>query len=223
MSPVKHASRVPRRSRPVIRGYGIPDHDDGMLAWNDVSDRIAQARTYWIGTVDQHDQPHAVPIWGIWVDATLFFDGAPHVRWVRNLETNPKAVVHLESGTEVVILEGLVIRLPQLDAAALPRVAAASEAKYGGKFEDHGCLALHPDVVYAWTSFPADATRFHFDARQTDRHYVATLVPAESGAEGENAWDVLDTLAGTVEAPEDWSAERKEGSMRTDEGTGTAV
>ncbi len=42
---------------------------------------------------------------------------------------------------------------------------------------------------------------------ETDRRYVATLVPAESGAEGENAWDVLDTLAGTVEAPADWAAE----------------
>ncbi len=42
---------------------------------------------------------------------------------------------------------------------------------------------------------------------EPDRRYVATLVPAESGAEGENAWDVLDMLAGTVEAPGDWAAE----------------
>ena len=134
-----------------------------MLLWSVVSERIAQARNYWVGTVDPHAQPHAVPIWGIWTDNSLFFDGAPSVRWVRNLEANPKVVVHLESGNDVVILEGTVTRLPRLDAAVLPRVAAASEAKYGGAFEDRGCLVLHPKVVYAWTIFPADATRFRFD------------------------------------------------------------
>ncbi len=68
--------------------------------------------------------------------------------------------MHLESGGNVVILEGSVVRLPCLDPSVLPKVAAGSEAKYGGTFTDRGCLALHPHVVYAWTSFPAGATRF---------------------------------------------------------------
>lgn len=161
MGPDRHA---PRRSRPSLAGYGFPENEEGLLAWVDVSERLARARTYWVGTVDANEQPHAVPVWGIWVDDTLFFDGAAHTRWVRNLHANPNVVVHLESGDEVVIVEGNVERLPQLDAAVLPRVAAASEAKYGGSFEDRGCLALRPRVAYAWTSFPADATCFQFDA-----------------------------------------------------------
>ncbi len=96
----------PRRSRPAIPGYSIPHDEDGMRAWSDVSAQIAQARQYWVGTVDTRGQPHAVPTWGIWVDTTLFFDGGPQVRWVRNLVVNPKVVVHLESGENVVILEG---------------------------------------------------------------------------------------------------------------------
>ena len=150
----------PQRSRPDGPGYNIPDDEEGMRAWVAVSEQIAQARTYWVGTVDPQGQPHAVPIWGIWIETTLYFDGGSRVRWVRNLATNPKVVVHLESGDNVVILEGSVVRLPHLDPRVLPMVAAASEAKYGGRFVGRGCLALHPHLAYAWTSFPTDATRF---------------------------------------------------------------
>lgn len=152
----------PTRSRPYIRGYGIPEHEDGMLSWEEVSNRIAQARNYWIGTTGADGQPHTVPLWGIWIDDTLYFDGAPHTRWGRNLAANPKVVVHLESGDEVVILEGTVVDVPRLAPSLYARVAEASAAKYGGPFEDHGCYTLRPRVAYAWTSFPADATRFQF-------------------------------------------------------------
>jgi hypothetical protein len=162
MSTTDPGAREPRRSRPVIRDYGVPESDEGMLAWSEVSARIAEARNYWIATVGPDGKPHTMPIWAIWVDNTLFFDGAPHVRWVRNLAVNPQAVVHLESGTEVVIIHGTTSRLPRLDPAVLPRVAAASEQKYGGTFEDHGSLVLRPSVVYAWNAFPTDATRFDF-------------------------------------------------------------
>ncbi len=153
-----------------------------MLAWTDVSNHIAQARNYWVGTVDADGQPHAVPIWAIWIETTLFFDGAPQVRWVRNLAANPKVVVHLESGDKVVILEGSVVRLPHLDPRVLPMVAAASEAKYGGTFKDRGCLALHPQVVYAWTSFPADATASAGGRIERRRHHqrVEALAPCSA-------------------------------------------
>lgn len=154
----------PRRSRPHMPGYGVPKTRKGMLEWSDVSERIAAARTYWIGSTGPGGQPHAVPVWGIWVADTLFFDGAPHARWVRNLAANPLAVAHLESGEQVVILEGTVTRLPSLGAEVLPLVAAQSEAKYGGTFEDRGSLALSPRVAYAWSNFLSDATRWTFAA-----------------------------------------------------------
>lgn len=152
----------PNRSRPRLRGYATADDATRLLVWADVSDQLAQAHRYWVGTTDPDGQPHAVPIWGIWLDDTLFFDGAPHARWVRNVAANPKVVVHLESGDRVAIVEGSVERLAQVPVTLLARVAAASEAKYGGTFQDVGCLALRPRVVYAWSSFPADVTRFVF-------------------------------------------------------------
>ncbi len=42
---------------------------------------------------------------------------------------------------------------------------------------------------------------------EPDRRYLITLEPVASVVSSESAWDVLDTLAGTVDAPEDWAAE----------------
>ena len=153
----------PRRSRPYMPGYGVPKGRKGMLEWAHVSERVAQARNYWIGTSGPDGQPHAVPVWAIWAANMLFFDGGSKTRWVRNLQANPRVVAHLESGDQVVIIEGSVVRLPGLDADVLPLVAAQSEAKYGGTFKDSGTLALHPRVVFAWSSALADATRFVFE------------------------------------------------------------
>ena len=153
----------PVPSRPRLKGYGAPVDQDTLLEWAGVSEQLAEARNYWVGTSDPDGRPHAVPVWGVWIDDALYFDGAPQARWVRNLAVNPQVVVHLESGDRVVIVEGEVERLELLPATVLPRVAAQSEAKYGGTFEDVGCLALRPRVVFAWSNFPADATRFEFD------------------------------------------------------------
>jgi len=60
--------------------------------------------------LDRHDDadglPHAVPVWGVWVDGALYFGTDRRSRKARNLATNQGAVVHLESGDDAVILEG---------------------------------------------------------------------------------------------------------------------
>jgi hypothetical protein len=161
---VKNASREPRATRPApIQGYAIPQEEDGMVPWRDVNVRLAAARNYWLVTAAPDGQPHSRPVWAVWVDGVLYFDGAPHTGWGRKLTANPRIEVHLESGDDVVILKGVVEDIPQLDRELYARVAGAFTAKYDWKLEDHGCFALRPRVAYAWTSFPADATRFHFD------------------------------------------------------------
>ncbi len=42
---------------------------------------------------------------------------------------------------------------------------------------------------------------------ETDRRYMVTLTPLEHATGQESAWDILDALAGTVDAPEDWATE----------------
>ena len=168
----------PVSSRPHIPGYGVPKSRKGLLAWSHVSERMAQARNYWIGTTDTDGAPHAVPVWGVWLDDTLYFSGG-QTHWARNLAANPAVVVHLESGDDVVIIKGTVERAT--DRAVVKRAGRAGAVKYEGAKDtgddtsadseddagdassDEGIFALRPRVVYAWSQGLANATRWRFD------------------------------------------------------------
>jgi len=71
--------------------------------------------------------------------------------------------VHLESGNEVVIIEGTVEKLTAADADPdlLRRIDDAYEAKYGMR---HGTPVwrLHPTVAFGWTDYPTTVTRWTF-------------------------------------------------------------
>ena len=76
---------VPQPDRPQIEGYGIPETLEGLLTWDFVTTRMEKARNYWLATTGPDGHPHAVPVWGIWLDGTLHFGGGPATRWQRNL------------------------------------------------------------------------------------------------------------------------------------------
>jgi hypothetical protein len=150
---------VSQPDRPYIPGYGIPKGNKGTLPWSHVVERMEKAQNYWVGTVGPEGQPHAVPVWGAWVNGVLYFGGGP--RTTRNLAANPAVVVHLESGSDVVILEGMAELVPDPDPSLIKQVDDALDAKYGYRSGSLG-YALRPRVVYAWKNFPADATRWRF-------------------------------------------------------------
>lgn len=155
------------KTRPHMPGYGVPDQADGMLEWSVVVARLAAAKNYWVCTATADGTPHAVPVWGAFIDG-VFYLGAGGPRTNRNLAGNPKITIHLESGTEVVIAEGVVEPLGDVN----PTLAKAVDDQYGDKYEwrpssetsdggiGNGWRVLRPTKVIAWTSFPADATRW---------------------------------------------------------------
>ncbi len=149
--------------RPAIAGYGIPKTAEGLLPWRFAADRLAAARNYWVCTTRPDGRPHAVPVWGVVVDDTLFHGGGASTRKARNLAANPHVTVHLESGDEVVIVEGTVEKLTADDADAelLRRIDDAYEAKYGMR---HGTpvWALRPTTAFGWDEYPTSVTRWDF-------------------------------------------------------------
>jgi len=158
----------PAASRPFIPGYGIPKAKKGMLPWSHVCERLESAKNYWIGTTDPEGCPHATPVWGIWLDDKLYFGGSPKTRRGRNLAGNPAVVVHLESGTDVVILRGKALQVQTPDRALTARLAAVSASKYGytpspEEYDGGGLYEMRPEVVLAWKEFPKDATRWRFE------------------------------------------------------------
>jgi PPOX class probable F420-dependent enzyme len=158
---------VPETSRPRFPDvYGIHEEADGLLDWRWAAERLAQARNYWVSTTRPDGRPHPVPVWGLWHEDAFYFSSAPTSRKARNLEANPAVVVHLESGDEVVVLEGQARR--ETDEALLRRLSADYTSKYGFEVtftaQGRGLLVVQPQVAYAWREqdFPASATRFSF-------------------------------------------------------------
>lgn len=168
MSEREHIARQgePRASRPRMEGYGVPTEDDGMLNWQFAVERLEQARNYWVATAAPTGQPHAVPVWGAWVDGTLYFGTAPTTRTARNLAANPAVAVHLESGDEVVALEGEARPVTTLDPATFARLTEALTKKYDEEPPEspEGFYVVRPRVAYGWTlaTFPRSVTRWQF-------------------------------------------------------------
>jgi hypothetical protein len=105
-----------------------------------------------------------VPVSGLWLDGRLLFSTSPESVKGKNLLRDPRVAVHLESGDEVVIMEGEVERV-SIDEA----VADAYTAKYGFRPDpgdpDGLWFALEPAHALAWleSDYPSTATRFDWD------------------------------------------------------------
>ena len=162
----------PKARRPFFpKDYGVNDSPEGMLGWGHVNDKMSAALNYWISSTRPGDQPHAVPVWGVWLDNTFYFDGGPTTRHSRNIKENPNVNVHLESGDQVVILEGQCYLDPNLDDALLRRIADAYGEKYAEKgykpepsiWKGVGIFVLKPRSVIAWTNFLVDPTKWVFE------------------------------------------------------------
>lgn len=156
---------------PTIEAARLPQgyNDSGQqepLSWPEVRSRLVQSKHFWFSTADASGAPHARPIWGAWVDDTLYADGGvPVTRWGRDLLVNPRTQVHLESATEVVIVDGTFSMDNDLTPEAFDRVQASYLSRYGDYQPEtaDGLFMVKPRHVLAWTRFPVDATRFSFD------------------------------------------------------------
>ena len=157
----------PRRRRPPFKGYGVRETEEGMLQWGWAVERLTAARNYWVATTRPDGRPHAMPVWGIWLDGAFFFGSGRNSAKTRNLAENPAIVIHLESGDETVILEGLAERV--LDGELEQRVDTAYGPKYDFTPDSSGesdpWFAVRPKRAYAWMErdYPGTATQFDFD------------------------------------------------------------
>lgn len=147
------------------------------ISWGRVGARLRGAYNYWVSTAGADGQPHAAPVWGVWFDDTFYFGTGRRSRKGRNLAANPRIVVHLESGDDVVILEGEATEVR--DPAVLARLDDAYAAKYvdGDTGEPYRPLAVEaeldavfyavrPRLAHAWleAAFVVSRNRWRFDA-----------------------------------------------------------
>jgi general stress protein 26 len=148
-------------------GYGIASSEQGVLPWSWAEERLAASRNYWIVTADDGGRPHAMPVWGLWLEGAVWFSSDRDSRKARNIARRPGIVVHLESGDQAVIVEGRAEEVG--DRSALEPFARAYKDKYGFRFDlDHPVglvYRVRPGAVFGWRErdFPLTATRWLFD------------------------------------------------------------
>ena len=137
----------PRADRPEIP-YGLKGAKEGMglLPWRRVSDRMGASYIYWVSTTRKDGRPHSIPVWGVWLDETLYFSNGAVT--ARNLARDPRVSVHLEDGEDTVIIEGAVEMAR--GKALIKRISARYNEKYLWEGTQDAWFALRPRVAFAW-------------------------------------------------------------------------
>ncbi len=142
--------------------YGVGDAARGFepIEWSWAAERLRESRSYWIATSRADGRPHLTPVWGVWADCGFHFFTDPNSLKAANIRRDPRVVVHLESGDDVVILEGELV-----SRAASRQVVDAYEAKYGialGDLSGAAAYSLNVSKALAWleSDFPRTATRW---------------------------------------------------------------
>jgi len=148
--------------------YGLKPRKQ-YLPWTHVRERLSRARNYWICTARPDGRPHSIPVWGFFFDDTFYFGTGRSTRKARNLAHNPALSIHLDSGDDVVILEGTAKEVSESDQPTLAKLDSASREKYKMPLmtipNETVLYAVRPRVVLAWTErgFPKDATRWQLN------------------------------------------------------------
>ena len=129
-----------------LRLYGALS-DRTPLAWSWVEQQLLDAGTYWVNARTPGN-PHPRPVWGVWSQQQVHLSvGSPTLQ--RAMQEDPAVTVHLDSGTDVVIVEGLVLS----SAATTQALIAAYNQKYDWDYQAslYGELTrVQPVRVLAW-------------------------------------------------------------------------
>ena len=121
-------------------GYGItgPEEGSGLLPWSWARERLEASRNYWVVTLWPDGRPHAMRVWGVWVDDTVWFSSSGRSRKTRNVEADPRCVVTIENTLDPVTVEGSAAIVSDMGAIGrfLTLLNAKYETEYGPEFLD---------------------------------------------------------------------------------------
>jgi hypothetical protein len=153
-----------RSDRPDARGYGFvgPDEGEGLLPFEWVVEQLQASHNLWLVSTFPDGRPHAMPVWGVWVDDVVQVSTGRESRKARNLARDPRCVVTTEDGRKAVVVEGTAARVDMSDA-----FVAAYDAKYAMDIRtmgDEPVFAVTPTRIIAIdeSRFTTAPTRFRF-------------------------------------------------------------
>lgn len=119
------------------------------VEWIDIVARLADAKNYWLHTTSPTGAPDAAPVWGVTLDDILYVYSERSTVKARNLARDPRVVIQLESGSDVVIVHGRLADLGPPEV--LKAVVEAFDRKYCQPAERPFLPSSDPafDVLYS--------------------------------------------------------------------------
>ncbi|MCW2689996.1 MAG: pyridoxamine-phosphate oxidase [Mycobacterium sp.] len=133
--------------------------------WQQVSDALTAAESYWLTTVRSDGRPHITPLIGAWVDDSFVFCTGPEEQKAKNLEHS--TAVAVTTGTNTwkdgldVVIEGNAERVTGL--AALTPLADAIRDKYQGEWDftpDDNGFGHEGHIAHVFRVAPAKVIAF---------------------------------------------------------------
>lgn len=134
-----------------VNGYKMPESPAGLLNWDFVDEQMNSARFFWLATSDSHGRPHVAPVWGIWFNRLLHFEGGPDAKWVRNAQRSGEIAVHLPNAEQVVIIYGKVVVIDDNDLT--PDEWRVLDSDFQAKYaieKGSPYMYVRPSKVMAW-------------------------------------------------------------------------
>lgn len=142
-------------------GYGVDEDLAGVLPWSWAVDLLNSVRNPVVSTTRPDGRPHAMPVWGLWLDDVFAFStGITTVKSV-NLKGDPRCVI-TAGDREFVIVEG------RAELADMPKGFVESyKEKYDYQMDEtmNPIWVVRPTVAFAFQdadNFTKTATRWTF-------------------------------------------------------------
>ncbi len=159
----------PKITRPTFPP-GYVDNPTSEVPWDYVAQQLTEAKNYWLCSVYPDGRPHVIPRWAVYVDGKVYYDGSSKTRHARNILENPYISLHLESGDQVVILEGTSQQAERPSPELAQKLAQAYKTKYAvhgyapepNQWDEGGLYVFTIQQVIAWTNFLTNPTKFVF-------------------------------------------------------------
>ena len=161
---------TPKISRPKLpKGYA--DNPVSYVDWEWVAEQMTESKNYWLSSVRPDGRPHVVPRWGVFIENKFWYDGSPETRHAQNIMENPNVSLHLESGDQVVMMEGISKPTEKPTPEFASQLAETIGYKYGedgyspkpDQWDEGGLYEFTPRQCIAWTVFYEDPTKFVFE------------------------------------------------------------
>jgi hypothetical protein len=131
---------------------------DVSMTDGELAEFLAGAWTARVASVAPDGWPHAIPLWFVWHQGTLYVNTTRGNRTVRNLEADPRAAITIDDGERYDELRGAVLRGRMAEAGGdMDAVTEAFGAKYFGGNRPHFTqwrnrffLAMEPEHISSW-------------------------------------------------------------------------